>query len=121
MVENVSGGLVMSKNKVEVTIGGNVYAVRGEESKEHIQKVAKLINKHLADSRKYGSMEGLSDLQIHMSTTLQIADSYIKLQESFEQYAKELEKCNHENILLKERIQELSLEISEIRVSKHIK
>ena len=34
----------MSKNKVEVVIGGLIYALQGEESEEHMQKVAKLIN-----------------------------------------------------------------------------
>lgn len=108
----------MEKNKIQVTIGGNTYALQGTESKEHIQKVAHLINEQIKGIQKKDFNHQLSNSGVHMLAAVQLADEYLKLKETFEAYEKELETCNHENMLLRERMDEMALEISDLRVKK---
>ena len=44
---HIMGCGYMSKNRVEVVIGENIIALQGNESEEHMQCVAKVINKKL--------------------------------------------------------------------------
>lgn len=113
--------LAMPKNKVDVLIGGNVYSLQGTESKEHIQKVAGLIDKHMLAVKKSDLAHRLSSSQVHMLAAINLADDYLKLQETFVAYEKELEKCSQENILLNERIREMALEINRLKVNKRHK
>lgn len=118
----------MSKTKVQVVIGGMIYALQGEESEEHIQKVARIINDKYAELENvYGKK--LPDPKAQMLVTLNVADEYVKSQELIEEARlekveteeqlalcmTELEKCNSENLALQERIKELGLEVMQIR------
>ena len=117
----MSWGEAMHKNKVEVLIGGKIFSLQGEESKEHIQQVASLINQQMEAIQRGPYGHRLSASQVHMLTALNLADEYLKLKEDFLAYEKELEKCNHENMMLKEKVQEMALEINRSRVNNHLK
>ncbi|MDF2594036.1 MAG: cell division protein ZapA [Clostridia bacterium] len=105
----------MSKNKVEVIIGGNIYALQGEESQEHIQKVAGLIDKQIASIQKANVRTNLNTSKIYMLTALNVANEYIKTQEELAAYADELEKCSAENLALKDKIREMTLELTNMK------
>lgn len=109
------GCYYMSKNKVEVIIGGHIYSLRGDESQEHIQKVAALINEKINDIQKSNIRTHLSTSKIHMLTALNIASEYLKVQDELTAYAMDLEKCSAENIALKDKIQEMALELTEAK------
>ncbi len=105
----------MSKNKVEVIIGGNIYYLQGDESQEHIQKVAALINKQLNSIQKANVRTSLNTSKVYMLTALNVASEYIKIEEELEAYTNELQKCSAENLALKDKIREMTLEITEIK------
>ncbi|MDF2612608.1 MAG: cell division protein ZapA [Clostridia bacterium] len=105
----------MSKNKVEVIIGGNIYSLQGEESQEHIHKVAGLINKIISSIQKANVRTSLNTSKVNMLTALNVASEYIKMQEELESYANELEKCNAENLALKDKIREMTIEITNVK------
>lgn len=105
----------MSKNKVEVIIGGNIYALQGEESQEHIQKVAGLIDKQIASIQKANVRTNLNTSKIYMLTALNVANEYIKTKEELAAYTDELEKCSAENLALKDKIREMTLELTNMK------
>jgi cell division protein ZapA len=110
--------LQMAKNKVEVMIGGQVYALQGNESREHIQKVAHVLDKKVVEMQKNSLARHLNQSQKHFMMALNIADEYLKLEEERDLYSKELAKCNEENLALAERIKEMALEINELKINK---
>jgi cell division protein ZapA len=105
----------MSKNKVEVIIGGNIYALQGEESQEHIQKVAGLIDKQIASIQKANVRTNLNTSKIYMLTALNVANEYIKTQQELAAYSDELEKCSAENLALKDKLREMALELTNMK------
>ncbi|MGL4344294.1 MAG: cell division protein ZapA [Cellulosilyticaceae bacterium] len=107
----------MTKNKVEVIIGGNIYALQGEESGEHIQQVAAMIDKKIMALHQNPVSKKMSSSQIHMLAAINIADEFLKAQKELELYANELEKCNDENMALMERIEELGLEMTRLKTN----
>ena len=108
----------MAKNKVEVVIGGTIYALQGEESQEHIQRVAHIINKKTLEvQKKYGHRYN-NPTKVNMLVTLNVADEYVKMQDELTAYRSELEKCNAENIALQDKLKELTLEL--IRVKEEL-
>ena len=102
----------MSKNKVQVIIGGNIYSLQGEESQEHIHKVAGLLNKKINTIQQANVRTSLNTSKIYMLTALNVASEYLKVQEELESYTLELEKCNAENIALKDKIREMTIDIT---------
>jgi len=102
----------MSKNKVQVIIGGNIYSLQGEESQEHIHKVAGLLNKKINTIQQANVRTSLNTSKIYMLTALNVASEYLKVQEELESYTMELEKCNAENIALKDKIREMTIDIT---------
>lgn len=107
--------LSVAKNRIEVIIGGAIYALQGEESEEHIQKVAKLINEKLIDIQKVAGKTKLTSHKANMLVALNVADEYVKVQQQLESYKNTVETCQEENEVLKARIQELTKEIAHIR------
>lgn len=112
----------MAKNRVEVLIGGSVYALQGDESEAHIQKVARVLNDQLIAIQAAYPKNTLPAAKANMLVAINVADEYLKIREEYlktkdelRAYMTELEKCNAENLALRERMQELSLEISETR------
>lgn len=122
----------MAKNKVEVIIGGNIYSLQGEESNQHIQQVAALINQKLLEIQKNYGTKRLSTSQLYMLSAINIGDEYLKTKEELgekylktkeelEVYIRELEKCNRENMALLERIEELGLEMNRLKIGQQSK
>ncbi len=103
----------MSKNKVEVVIGGLIYALQGEESEEHMQKVAKLINEKTHEVQSVYHKQRINPARMNMLVTLNIADECVKRKQELDHYVAELEKCNQENLALRDKMKEISLELTE--------
>lgn len=103
----------MSKNKVEVVIGGLIYALQGEESEEHMQKVAKLINEKTYEVQSLHHKQRINPARLNMLVTLNIADECVKGKQELDRYAVELAKCNEENLALRDKLKEISLELTE--------
>lgn len=114
-------GCFMAKNKVEVIIGGNIYSLQGDESNQHIQRVAAMIDQKIAEIQKTYGTKRLSTSQIHMLSAINIADEYLKTKDELNLYVKELEKCSEENLALLERIEEMGLEINRLKMNAKIK
>ena len=105
----------MSKNKVEVIIGGTIYSLRGEESQEHMHRVAELLNTKLSSIQQSNVRTSLNPSKVYMLTALNVASEYIKVQEELEHYATELEKCSAENIALKDKLREMTVELTNLK------
>lgn len=105
----------MAKNRIEVIIGGAIYALQGEESEEHIQKVARLINEKLLEIQMASGKNKLTSHKANMLVALNVADEYVKVKQQLDDRLEEFERCHAENAALKERIQELSVEIAHTR------
>lgn len=108
----------MTKKKVEVIIGGQVYTLQGSESEEHIQKVARVLDEQVTYIQKNDSMRRLNNSQKHMMAALNMADDYLKMKNELQRFSQELEKCNAENLALLERIEEMSLEINSLKINQ---
>lgn len=121
LIYNHSGVLQMAKNKVEVIIGGQVYALQGNESQEQIQKVAHVLDKKMVEIQKNDPMKRLNQSQKHLMLALSIAEEYLKDKTELDSYSRELEKCNQENLALLERIEEMALEINKLKINKRHK
>lgn len=121
LIYNHSGVLQMAKNKVEVIIGGQVYALQGNESQEQIQKVAHVLDKKMVEIQKNDPMKRLNQSQKHLMLALGIAEEYLKEKTELDSYSRELEKCNQENLALLERIEEMALEINKLKINKRHK
>lgn len=128
---------------MEVIIGGNIYSLQGEESNQHIQQVAALIDQKLLEIQKNYGTKRLSTSQLYMLSAINIGDEYLKTKEELDEkylktkeelnekylktkeelevYIRELEKCNRENLALLERIEELGLEMNRIKIGQQSK
>ncbi|NLM12957.1 MAG: cell division protein ZapA [Epulopiscium sp.] len=120
------------KNKIEVIIGGRVYTLVGEESQEYLQRVALYIDKKMNEVRKAESSRKLSTNMIAILTSINVADDLFKTKEALKDafddiealkkqleekdkqldiYQNELGNIQQENIALKDKIDEIQLEI----------
>lgn len=111
----------MTKNRVEVIIGGQVYTLQGSESEEHIQRVARVLDEKVTQIQKNDSMRRLSTTQKHMMAALNMADDYLKMKSELDRFSAELGKCSAENLALLERMEEMSLEINRLKMNKRRK
>lgn len=118
LISSHSGVLQMSKNKVEVMIGGQVYALQGNESETHIQKVAQILDQKVEEMQQDSLVKHLNQSQKYFMMALNIADEYLKLEKERDLYSQELAKCNEENLALTERIKEMALEINQLKINK---
>ena len=116
----------MSKKLVEVFIGGTSYKLSGPEDEEYIKTVASYVDKKISEMRSLKPTGAINN-NVHMLLALNIADELFKLRadisenadninidEHLDNYYKEFHKIQEENILLKEKITELQLEIRRI-------
>ena len=117
----------MSKNRVKVVIAGNTFELQGTESSEHITRVADFIHHKILelDTTRPEYVKGT--YTEYVLTAINIADSYIKLEDELAHaekeitnYEKTLGECIEENMALQERIDELGLEIQELRLKTKI-
>lgn len=105
----------MSKNKVEVVIGGNIYSLQGNESEEHIQKVAKMMNEKLNEIYSVYNKSQVGQGKVNTLLTLNLADECVKRQEKLDAYTASFEKTTIENEQLKETIKELTLQLAHMK------
>ncbi len=109
----------MSKDKVEVAIGGQIYKISGEESAEHIQEVAQKINKHYDEIRAKIPNHKYTDVKVLIAVAINMGNDCLKIEKELESCIKELAKSENENMALMERIEELSLEIATLRTKQN--
>ena len=105
----------MAKNRVEVVIGGNIYALQGDESEAHMQRVAKVINEKLAEIQSTYDKEHVGQSKINTLLVLNLADECVKRQESLEAYTTSVEELRMENEKLKAEVKELNLQLLQNR------
>lgn len=105
----------MTKNKVEVVIGGNILALQGDESEEHMQRVAKVINEKLTEIQSNYEKAHLGQSKINTLLTLNLADECVKKQEMIESYKASLNKLQEENKKLYYEVEKLNQEILKVR------
>lgn len=110
------------KNKIEVIIGGGLYVIQGDESQEHMQRVASYIDKVISDVKKLDLSNRMSTAQMAMLTSINVADDLLKAQKKLEDqdlenndFYKEFTKLEKENEALKNKISEMQTELSAIR------
>lgn len=105
----------MSKNRVEVVIGGNIFALQSDESEEHMQRVAKVMNDKLAEIQATYDKTHVGQSKINTLLTLNLADECVKRQENLEAYTTSLEELKAENEKLKEKVKELNLQLTQTK------
>lgn len=105
----------MSKNRVEVVIGGNIYALQGTESEEHMQRVAKVINEKLTEIQTSYEKGHIGQSKLNTLLVLNLADECVKKQEKFDAYHTSLEDISIENEKLKATVKELNLQLAQTK------
>ncbi len=100
----------MSKKKVEVIIGGTIFALQGEETEEHIQKVANLIDKQILAIQQANGRSNLNPAKVYMLASLNIANEYIKSLEEISVCMDEIQAFEEEREQLKAQISALQEE-----------
>lgn len=108
---HVMGCLGMTKNKVEVVIGGNILALQGDESEEHMQRVAKVINEKLIEIQDAYEKSHIGQSKINTLLTLNLADECVKKQEMLDNYKASLVTLQEENKKLFEQVEKLNAEL----------
>lgn len=108
---HVMGCLGMTKNRVEVVIGGNILALQGDESEEHMQRVAKVINEKLIEIQSTYEKSHIGQSKINTLLTLNLADECVKKQEMIENYKESLAALQEENKKLFEQVEKLNGEL----------
>ena len=124
----------MERNTVEVVIGGVVYTLVSDESEEHIQKIASLINKKITDISNLNPVPTTINNNLRsLHVMINIADDYVKLNDRYEEETSEhhdqfeqaiskieelvLENSTYENEnrTLKQRVKTLTDELERTR------
>ena len=105
----------MSKNKVKVVIGGSTYALQGNESEEHMQHVARLINEKIAEIRSTYDKTHMDQGKVNTLLTLNLADECVKKQETLGVYLTSMEKMHNENEYLTREVKELTLQLAQMK------
>ena len=111
------------KNKIEAIIGGNSYVLQGHESQEYMQKVALYINRMMEDVKKLDVANRMSTTQIAMLTSINVADDLLKVKKQLEEqslenndFYSEFTKLEQENAALRDKISELQIELTKLRL-----
>ncbi|HHX60305.1 MAG TPA: cell division protein ZapA [Epulopiscium sp.] len=111
------------KNKIEVIIGGALYVLQGNESIEHMQRVASYIDSVIRDVKKLDISNRMSTTQVAMLTSINIADDFLKAENRIKEqdlenngFYNEFNKLEKENAALKDKISELQIELTRLRL-----
>lgn len=121
--------IMAEKNKIEVFIGGKVYKILGEESEEYLQKVARYIDKKMQEVTNTDRPTVVSNSVIAILTAINVADDYFKMKDKhellsnnlqqsntnsqvIEMYELEIGKLQQENIALKEKLDQVMIELA---------
>lgn len=114
-IGHIMGCEWMAKNRVEVVIGGNILALQGNESEEHMQRVAKMINEKLTEIQEAYGKEHIGQNKINRLLILNLADECVKRKEKLDAYGTSLEEMKLENEKLKESVNQLTMQIAQLK------
>ncbi len=104
-----------AKDKVEVTIGGQVFRVSGDESNAHIKEVATKINKYYDEVCEKTPAYKYTKEQVSMTVAINMGNDCVKMEKELDSCIKEITRYEDENMALMERIEELGLEVEELK------
>ncbi|ONI42073.1 hypothetical protein AN639_10695 [Candidatus Epulonipiscium fishelsonii] len=90
----------MDKNKVNVVIGDQVYTIQGDESSEHIERAAFIVNNKIKEIEQSLKGKFMDSSKSAILVAMNIANDYLKTQMA-------LEKCTNENKILLQQIEKL--------------
>lgn len=99
-----SGVWHMSKNRVEVIIGGSILSLQGDESEEHMQRVARVINDKLYEIQRAYNKNHLPVGKVNQLMVLNLADAYVKKQQECEALKANLEALTLQMAQMKEEL-----------------
>lgn len=110
----------MSKsNNVEVSIGGKVIILSGNESEEYLHKVTSYINNKIADLSKADSYKRTPHDMQSILLALNIADDYFKSKEQIKELEQQIE--NKEKDLYNIKHELIASQIKLENVEKNVK
>ena len=99
------------KNKVAVTIGGREYTMVAAEDEAYVQRCAALVDKQLREI-----MGGrLSQADAAVLAAMNVADQYLKEQESSENLRRQLKESLEEASRLKDELSQAKREIFKLQ------
>ena len=87
----------MAKNRTEIRIAGREYVMISEESPEYIHRVAAYVNRRMDEINVAGK---LSNVQLSVLTSLNIADELLKAQDDNARMRKDLAEARQQLALL---------------------
>ena len=102
----------MEKNKVKVLICGTEYTLVSSEEPEYVQRVAVLADKKLKEI--YETSPHLSTALAAMLTTINLADEYIKLDDTTDDLRKQLSQCLKNETKASAEIKEYKMQIAKL-------
>lgn len=112
----------MEKNKVNVKINKTDYTLVTGEEPEYVQRVAILVDKKISEIT--ANNPHLSTAMSAMLTAINIADDYLKNEDSadnlrteFSDYSKKLKELGNELEEKNKEIQKLEKEVQELKIS----
>ena len=109
------------KNKVDVVISGKVITIRSEESAEYLQKIALYVDQKI-DALKAQNLSAVVDDRLRtLLIALNLADDYFKIKDKHTaqemistKLSIENDKMEKENITLKDQVQKLQTELTQV-------
>ena len=105
----------MSKNRVEVVIGGSILSLQGDESEEHMQRVARVINDQLSEIQAAYNKNRLPVGKMNQLLVLNLADAYVKKQQTCEKDQQALQEAKTEIKELTANLEALTLQIAQMK------
>lgn len=103
----------MSKNYIDVLIGGKIFTLGGMEDENYLQRVASYINeKYNAVSKQEGFMRQAEDYR-NLTLCLNLADDYFKEKEKNEELKARNEELEKETYRLKHELISLQLKMKD--------
>lgn len=104
------------QNRVSVTIADQKYTLLAAESQEYMDQVAALVDGQLRDTMRSGGR--LSLMEATTLTALNLADSYLKEQESANNLRRQIKETLEESARLKLELSEAKREIFKLQNGK---
>ena len=104
------------QNRVAVTIADQKYTLLAGESQEYMDQVAALVDGQLRDTMRSGGR--LSLMEATTLTALNLADSYLKEQESANNLRRQIKETLEESAKLKLELSEAKREIFKLQNGK---
>ena len=106
-------------NKIDVVICGEVITLKSEEEEAHLQRVARYIDRKLAELTAVNANASINERIRTLLIALNVADDYFKASDALaranaqqEKYVNELGRMQQEYALLKEKFYELQGELA---------